>query len=87
MSRIDAVDLRAFPTKGQREFKQNGGGKVPTTVLYTYWTNFDRRTPKAKYALFEGQAVYDPPFWFFKTNLSPVDLGAMSAGAKEVFLK
>ena len=60
---------------------------MPTTVLYNYWTDFDRRNPNRHYNLVCGEVVYDPPWWHFRTNLSPEDLKAMKVSDQEIFLK
>lgn len=86
MSRIDAADLRAFPTKAQREFKSHGGRKIPDTPLHKYWTNFERRTP-ANYIVGPDPKDRDYSFWSFTTNLTDDDLNAMSEENRISFLK
>lgn len=87
MSRIGSIDLASFPTKEQRLFKKGEGGKVPESVLYVYWTNFDRRNPLDPYTLICTSEVYDPPWWQFKTNISPEDFNSWEKPRRILFLK
>ena len=69
--------IEAFPTKEQREFAQGKIKKMPTAVVFTYWTDFERSDPRVWELIDEKHFIPNPedPFrwWSFKTNITPDD--------------
>jgi hypothetical protein len=73
--------LEAFPTNDQKAFARGEIKKMPSMIVYTYWTDFDRREPTtwqilkpSEFAeLLDNVGGSAPGFWRFETNITPDD--------------
>lgn len=77
----------AFPTKEEKDLATGKIKEIPKRVIYTYWTNFDRREPES-WTLLEAAIIPDKDEWWgFKTNISPADFEAWTKEQTRLFLK
>lgn len=85
--------ITAFPTADQKAFAQGKIKEIPKRVIYTYWTNFDNRSPETWQLLHiePDEFAFNEKgheFWSFKTNITPDDFAFMWNEAKtRIFLR
>ena len=67
--------LEAFPTKEQKAVARGEKDKVSGTVLYKYWTNFDKKNPSPDFKLLKpdefAKLESGQGWWPFTTNIEP----------------